>query len=75
MNAAVGPRKVIAQERFFHNTAIAVAALLSCAPLAWSQTPSDKATGSTEAAAPAGQPKKARHGGRYWRCISRESSH
>jgi FKBP-type peptidyl-prolyl cis-trans isomerase FklB len=57
MNAAVGPRKVIAQERFFHNTAIAVAALLSCAPLAWSQTPADKATTST-AAPTAAQPKK-----------------
>ncbi|HEX3571788.1 MAG TPA: FKBP-type peptidyl-prolyl cis-trans isomerase [Acidobacteriaceae bacterium] len=57
MNAAVGPRKVIAQERFFHNTAIAVAALLSCAPLAWSQTPADKATTSTAAPA-AAQPKK-----------------
>ena len=56
MNAAVGPRKVSAQERFFHNTAIAVAALLSCAPLAWSQSPSEKATSS--AAAPAAQPKK-----------------
>jgi FKBP-type peptidyl-prolyl cis-trans isomerase len=57
MNAAVGPRKVIAQERFFHNTAIAVVALLGCAPLAWSQTPADKAT--TSAAAPAAaQPKK-----------------
>ena len=57
MNAAVGPRKVIAQERFFHNTAIAVAALLSCAPLAWSQTSADKATTSTAAPA-AAQPKK-----------------
>jgi len=57
MNAAVGPRKVIAQERFFHNTAIAVAALLTCAPLAWSQTPADKATTSTAAPA-AAQPKK-----------------
>ena len=58
MNAAVGPRKVIAQERYFHNTAIAVVALLGCAPLAWSQTtPADKAT--TSAAAPAAaQPKK-----------------
>jgi len=56
MNAAVGPRKVIAQERFFHNTAIAVVALLGCAPLAWSQTPADKAT--TSAAAPAAAPKK-----------------
>jgi len=57
MNAAVGPRKVIAHERFFHNTAIAVVALLGCAPLAWSQTPADKAT--TSAAAPAAaQPKK-----------------
>ena len=57
MNAAVGPRKVIAQERFFHNTAIAVVALLGCAPLAWSQTPAEKAT--TSAAAPAAaQPKK-----------------
>ena len=59
MNSAVGPRKLNAPVRFFHNTAIAVAALLSCAPLAWSQTPSDKATGSTAAAAPAtAQPKK-----------------
>jgi FKBP-type peptidyl-prolyl cis-trans isomerase FkpA len=57
MNSAVGPRKVNAQERFFHNTAIAVAALLSCAPLAWSQTPADKATPSTAAPA-AAQPKK-----------------
>jgi FKBP-type peptidyl-prolyl cis-trans isomerase FklB len=64
MNAAVGPRKVIAQERFFHNTAIAVLALLGCAPLAWSQTPADKASqpakATTSAAAPvAAQPKKA----------------
>lgn len=63
MNAAVGPRKVIAQERFFHNTAIAVVALLGCAPLAWSQTPADKAPqpakATTSAAAPAAaQPKK-----------------
>jgi FKBP-type peptidyl-prolyl cis-trans isomerase len=63
MNAAVGPRKVIAQERFFHNTAIAVVALLGCAPLAWSQTPADKASqpakATTSAAAPAAaQPKK-----------------
>jgi FKBP-type peptidyl-prolyl cis-trans isomerase len=57
MNAAVGPRKVFAPERFFHNTAIAVAALLSCAPLAWSQSPPDKAAGSTAAPA-AAQPKK-----------------
>ena len=69
MNAAVGPRKVIAQERFFHNTAIAVVALLGCAPLAWSQTPAEKpsqpaqaspAKASPSAAAPAAaQPKKA----------------
>lgn len=59
MNAAVGPRKVIAQERFFHNTAIAVAALLSCAPFAWSQTPPpDKPKTSTAAARAAAQPKK-----------------
>jgi len=58
MNAVVGPRKVTAQERFFHNTAIAVAALLSCAPSAWSQTPADKATTSTAAAPAAAQPKK-----------------
>jgi FKBP-type peptidyl-prolyl cis-trans isomerase FklB len=52
MNAAVGPRKVSARERAIHNTAIAIAVLLSCAPLAWSQNPSaDKASGS---AAPAG---------------------
>jgi FKBP-type peptidyl-prolyl cis-trans isomerase len=51
MNSAVGPRKLCAPERFFHNTAIAVAALLSCAPLAWSQTPSDKATSSSAAPA------------------------
>jgi FKBP-type peptidyl-prolyl cis-trans isomerase FklB len=57
MNAAVGPRKVFAPERFFHNTAIAVAALLSCAPLAWSQSPSDKPASST-AAPSAAQPKK-----------------
>ena len=57
MNSAVGPRKRCAPERFFHNTAIAVAALLSCAPLAWSQTPADKATTSTAAPA-AAQPKK-----------------
>jgi FKBP-type peptidyl-prolyl cis-trans isomerase len=51
MNAAVGPRKVSARERSFHNTAIAVAVLLSCAPLAWSQNPSsDKTSGSTQAA-------------------------
>jgi FKBP-type peptidyl-prolyl cis-trans isomerase FklB len=63
MNAAVGPRKVIAQERFFHNTAIAVAVLLGCAPSAWSQTPADKASqpakAATSTAAPAAQPKKA----------------
>jgi FKBP-type peptidyl-prolyl cis-trans isomerase len=58
MNAAVGPRKVSAQERSFHNTAIAVIALLSCAPLAWSQNPPDKATSSKEAAPAAAQPKK-----------------
>jgi FKBP-type peptidyl-prolyl cis-trans isomerase len=57
MNAAVGPRKVAAQERYFHNTAIAVAALLSCAPLAWSQSPSGKPTGSP-AAQSAAQPSK-----------------
>ena len=39
------------------NTAIAVAALLICAPLAWSQTPSEKAPSSTAAPA-AAQPKK-----------------
>jgi len=55
MNSAVGPRKVATTERCFHNTAIAIAALLSCAPLAWSQTPSDKATATAPAAA---QPKK-----------------
>jgi FKBP-type peptidyl-prolyl cis-trans isomerase FklB len=55
MNSAVGPRKVATQERCFHNTAIAIAALLACAPLAWSQTPSDKATAAAPAAA---QPKK-----------------
>jgi FKBP-type peptidyl-prolyl cis-trans isomerase FklB len=69
MNAAVGPRKVIAQERFFHNTAIAVAMLLGCAPSAWSQAPADKASqpaqtsqpakATTSTAAPAAaQPKK-----------------
>jgi len=63
MNAAVGPRKVIAQERFFHNTAIAVAMLLGCAPSAWSQTPAEKASqpaqATTSTAAPAAaQPKK-----------------
>ena len=58
MNAVVGPRKVNAQERFFHNTAIAVVALLGCAPFAWSQTPADKATTSTAAAPAAAQPKK-----------------
>jgi len=59
MNAAVGPRNMTVQKRSFHNTAIAVAALLSCAPLAWSQTPpADKATGSTAAPA-AASPKKA----------------
>jgi FKBP-type peptidyl-prolyl cis-trans isomerase len=42
-------------KRCFHNTAIAVAALLGCAPLAWSQT-SAKAPGSTAAAA--ASPKK-----------------
>ena len=57
MNAAVGPRKVIAQERFFHNTAIAVVALLGCATLAWSQSPSEKGTSSATAPA-AAQPKK-----------------
>ena len=63
MNAAVGPRKVIAQERFFHNTAIAVAMLLGCAPSAWSQAPADQASqpakAPTSTAAPsAAQPKK-----------------
>ena len=57
MNAVVGPRKVNAPERFFHNTAIAVVALLGCAPFAWSQTSADKATTSTAASA-AAQPKK-----------------
>ena len=74
MNAAVGPRKVIAQERFFHNTAIAVVVLLGCAPLAWSQTPADKASqpakATTSAAAPAAaQPKKQPPRGRSRRCI------
>src|ERR1700761_7343939 len=56
MNSAVGPRKVSAPARMFHNTAIAVAALLSCVPAAWSQTPpADKA--ATPPAAT--QPKKA----------------
>ena len=62
MNAAVGPRKVIAQERFFHNTAIAVAVLLGCASSAWSQTPADKASqpakATTSAAAPAAAQSK-----------------
>jgi len=58
MNAVVGPRKVNAQERFFHNTAIAVVALLGCASSAWSQTPADKATTSTATAPAAAQPKK-----------------
>jgi FKBP-type peptidyl-prolyl cis-trans isomerase len=49
MNAAVGPRKVSARERSFHNTAIAVAVLLSCAPLAWSQNSSDKSSGAAAA--------------------------
>ena len=53
MNAAVGPRKVIAQERFFHNTAIAVAMLLGCAPSAWSQAPADKASQPAQASQPA----------------------
>jgi FKBP-type peptidyl-prolyl cis-trans isomerase FklB len=61
MNAAVGPRKVFAQERFFHNTAhittIAVVALLGGAPFAWSQSPPDQATSSTAAPA-AAHPKK-----------------
>ncbi len=51
MNAAVGPRNMTAKERCFHNTAIALAALLGCGPLAWSQTPPDKATSSTAASA------------------------
>jgi len=60
MNSAVGPRKVIAQERFFHNTAIAVVALLGCAPLAWSQTtPADKASQPKATAPAAAQPKNA----------------
>jgi FKBP-type peptidyl-prolyl cis-trans isomerase len=59
MNSAVGPRKLCAPERFFHNTAIAVAALLSCAPLAWSQTPSDKAASSSAAPAAASAKKPA----------------
>jgi FKBP-type peptidyl-prolyl cis-trans isomerase len=57
MNSAVGPRKPGAPTRFFHNTAIAVAALLSCAPLAWSQ--SDKATGPDAAPAAATAKKPA----------------
>jgi FKBP-type peptidyl-prolyl cis-trans isomerase len=62
MNAAVGPRKVFALERALHNTVIAVVALLSCAPLAWSQNPPDTSTGSSsKAAAPAtAQPKKSK---------------
>jgi FKBP-type peptidyl-prolyl cis-trans isomerase len=62
MNAAVGPRKVSAPERLLHNTAIAVVALLSCAPLAWSQSPPDAAT-SSKAAPAAAQPKKPATGG------------
>ena len=57
MNAAVGPRKVSARERLLHNTGIAVVALLSCAPFAWSQNPPDAAT-SSKAAPAAAQPKK-----------------
>ena len=56
MNAVVGPRNESTRKRRLHNTAIAVAALLSCTPLAWSQTPSEKATDA--AAAPAAKPKK-----------------
>jgi FKBP-type peptidyl-prolyl cis-trans isomerase len=54
---SVGPAKVSVRLRPFHNTAIAVAALLCCAPLAWSQNPSAKTTGSGTAPA-AAQPKK-----------------
>jgi len=53
MNAAVGPRKVkvSARERSSHNTAITLAVLLGCAaPLAWSQTPSDKPAGAASTA-------------------------
>jgi FKBP-type peptidyl-prolyl cis-trans isomerase len=56
MNAAVGA-KPFAQERYLHNTIIAVVALLGCAPCAWSQSPADTTTGSTAAPA-AAQPKK-----------------
>src|SRR5262245_4654173 len=55
MNAAVGPRKVkvSARERSSHNTAIAIAVLLSCAaPLAWSQN--DKPAGSSTTPAATG---------------------
>jgi FKBP-type peptidyl-prolyl cis-trans isomerase len=68
MNAAVGPRKALsAQERCLRKskiytsagfcTGIAVAALLSAAPAAWSQNATDKAPDSTSAGA-AAQPKK-----------------
>jgi FKBP-type peptidyl-prolyl cis-trans isomerase FklB len=50
MNSAVGPRNT-SVKRCFHNTAIAVAALLGCAPLAWSQTSAQKAPGTTAPAA------------------------
>ena len=62
MNAAVGPRKPSAQERWLHNTAIAVVALLSCSPFAWSQTP-DKPAGSSGAPAAAHPKKSAPAGG------------
>lgn len=60
MNSAVGPRNTSVKRRF-HNTAIAVAALLGCAPLAWSQTSAEKAPASTAAAA-AGPKKPASAG-------------
>ncbi len=60
MNAAVGPRKVSAPERKFHNTAIAVAALLSCASFAWAQNPPDKPAGSAAAPAAAASKKSAK---------------
>ncbi len=62
MNAAVGPRKVSAHGRVFHNTAIAVAVLLSCTPLAWAQNPPDKDKGSAAAPAAAASKKPATPG-------------
>src|SRR5690348_11878717 len=62
MNAAVGSRKLPAQERCLHNTVIAVLALLGCAPLAWSQNTPDTSAKSPAAPAAAHSKKSASAG-------------